>query len=132
MAAVSRHATQAEANVRAGRTRWRRFLGLLTPALLVVMLMVTGVLTGGLPVSIAAEGQQRIKIEIKDMSATGYGAFPRFFQTQDAAASTPSWSSASPMSAPAGYADPARSKPPSATTCYGSKPRADSSCGPMT
>jgi|SRR5690606_21260641 len=83
MAAVSRHAIQAGANVRVGRTRWRRFLGLLTPALIVVMLMVSGVLTGGLPVSIAAEGQRRIKIEIEDMSATGYGAFPRFFQTQD-------------------------------------------------
>lgn len=83
MAAVSRQATQADANAPTGRTRWRRFLGLLTPALIVVMLMVAGVLTGGLPVAIAAEGQQRIKIELEDMTATGYGAFPRFYRTQD-------------------------------------------------
>ncbi|MEV4731883.1 DUF6230 family protein [Saccharopolyspora sp. NPDC049426] len=47
------------------------------------MLMVGGVLTGGLPVSIAADGQRRIKLAVKDMSATGYGAFPQFFQTKD-------------------------------------------------
>lgn len=66
-----------------GRTRWRRFAGLLTPVLLAVALMFVGVLTGSLPISVAAEGQQRIKIELKEMSATAHGAFPRSFQTQD-------------------------------------------------
>lgn len=39
-----------------GRTRWRRFAGLLTPVLLAVALMFVGVLTGSLPISVAAEG----------------------------------------------------------------------------
>lgn len=68
---------------RAGRTRWRRFAGLLVPALVIALLMVAGVLQGVLPIAIAAEGQQRIKIKITELSATGYGAFPQFFETQD-------------------------------------------------
>lgn len=83
MAAVSEPESPAGSSASAGQIRWRRFLGLLAPALIVVALMASGVLTGGLPVSIAAEGQRRVKIELKDMSATSYGAFPRFFQTQD-------------------------------------------------
>lgn len=66
-----------------GRTRWRRFAGLLVPALAIALLLVVGVLQGALPVSVAAEGERRIKVEVKEISATGYGAFPQFFQTQD-------------------------------------------------
>ncbi|SDU62719.1 hypothetical protein SAMN05216266_1426 [Amycolatopsis marina] len=83
MATVSRHAADSGASVGGGRTRWRRFVGLLTPALIVVVLMVGGMINGVLPISIAAEGQRRIKIEIDEMSATGYGTFPQFFETQD-------------------------------------------------
>lgn len=75
--------TTAGATGTAGHTRWRRFLGLLTPTLVAVVLMVIGVLNGTLPIAIATEGQQRIKIKIDEMTATGYGAFPQFFETQD-------------------------------------------------
>src|SRR5690606_38339779 len=67
----------------AGRTRWRRFVGLLAPTALALALMIIAVVNGLLPVSVAAEGQQRIKIEVKQLRAITYGAFPQFFQTQD-------------------------------------------------
>lgn len=66
-----------------GRTRWRRFVGLLLPALTVLTVMVLGVLHGVLPVSAAVQGQQRIKITATQASALGSGSFPQFFQTQD-------------------------------------------------
>lgn len=83
MATAPRPAADIAGTDGIGRTRWRRFVGLLLPVLLVVALMISGVLNGRLPISVAAEGQQRIKIEIKEMSASGYGAFPQFFETQD-------------------------------------------------
>lgn len=64
-----------------GHTRWRRFAGVLVPALAVVGLMMVGMLHGALPVSAAVQGQQRIKISVKHLSAQGYGTFPQFFRT---------------------------------------------------
>lgn len=66
-----------------GRTRWRRFLGLMLPAGTVLALMILGVLQGALPVSAAVQGEQRIKISATQVSAQGSGSFPQFFQTQD-------------------------------------------------
>ena len=66
-----------------GYTHWRRFVGLLFPALIVVSLMIMGVLQGTLPVSAAMQGQQRIKLSIDRFSAYSYGSFPQFFQTRD-------------------------------------------------
>lgn len=48
----------------------------------IAVVMLLAVLQGTLPISLAAEGQRRVKIEIKEMTATGYGAFPRFFEDQ--------------------------------------------------
>lgn len=66
-----------------GRTRWRRFAGILLPALGAVGLMIAGVVQGVLPVSAAVQGQQRIKFSVDEISAVGYGGFPRFFRTRD-------------------------------------------------
>ncbi|MBA0124677.1 hypothetical protein H0B56_03890 [Haloechinothrix sp. YIM 98757] len=80
---ASPHADESAEPRHGGRTRWRRFAGLLVPALLIAVVMVFGVLHGVLPIAVAAEGQQRIKVEIEEMTATGYGAFPQFFESQD-------------------------------------------------
>lgn len=68
---------------RPGRTSWRRFAGVLAPALALVGLLTLGVLNGTLPVSAAVQGQQRIKLSVQQISAQGYGTFPQFFRTQD-------------------------------------------------
>lgn len=70
-------------NSRGSRIRWRRFVGLLAPATLVMTLMMLGVLHGVLPVSAAVQGQQRIKIALDEVSANGYGTYPQFFRTRD-------------------------------------------------
>lgn len=66
-----------------GRTRWRRFFGLLTPTGAVAGLMIVGVLQGTLPVSAAMQGQQRIKLAVENISANGYGTYPQLFRTRD-------------------------------------------------
>lgn len=68
---------------RCGRIRWRRFVGLLAPATVVMGLMMLGVLHGVLPVSAAVQNQQRIKIALEEVSANGYGTYPQFFRTRD-------------------------------------------------
>lgn len=83
MEATSQETDTGDAPVSVGRTRWRRFTSLMVPTLGITTLLFMGVLNGTLPISIAAEGKQRVKVEVKEMRATGYGAFPQFFQTQD-------------------------------------------------
>lgn len=66
-----------------GRTRWRRFVGLLAPTGAVAGLMIVGVLQGTLPVSAAMQGPQRIKLALENFSADASGTYPQLFRTRD-------------------------------------------------
>lgn len=65
---------------RHGRIVWHRFALALTPAVIALALLGLGATTGAVPVAVAVEGQQALKVSVKryhaDMSAT----FPSFFQ----------------------------------------------------
>ncbi|MFI6515593.1 DUF6230 family protein [Spirillospora sp. NPDC050679] len=75
--------SEADGILLEGRTRWHRFLAVLTGACLVLAAMVTGVLQGKLPVWAALRGDQYIKVSIAQVTGYGHGAFPQFFQTGD-------------------------------------------------
>lgn len=66
-----------------GRVAWRRFALVLTPAVLAVTGITVGALTGLVPVALALEGQQSLKISAQRISAEAFGTFPSFVQAQD-------------------------------------------------
>ncbi|MCW2720009.1 DUF6230 family protein, partial [Pseudonocardia sp.] len=66
-----------------GRTLWRRFLVVLVPAVLVLILLATGVASGAVPVALALEGQQSLKITAQQLHAEATGTFPSFVQNKD-------------------------------------------------
>lgn len=66
-----------------GRTRWRRFAVVLTGALALAVAMCLGIVEGVLPVALALDGQQRIKITAEEFGGIATGAFPQFFETED-------------------------------------------------
>ena len=52
-----------------GRVVWRRFALVMTPAMLAVGFLVVGAFTGAVPVALALEGQQSLKIGARQFSA---------------------------------------------------------------
>lgn len=66
-----------------GRTVWRRFALLLAPALLAVGAIAVGALTGAVPVALALEGQQSLKLTARQFNAEAFGTFPSFVQNED-------------------------------------------------
>ncbi len=68
---------------RTGRVVWLRFLLVLTPALLAIVGIAVGALTGAVPVALALEGQQTLRISAARISTEGFGTFPSFVQDPD-------------------------------------------------
>lgn len=66
-----------------GRTGWRRFALVFTPALLAVGFIGLGVLTGAVPVALALEGQQTLKLGVRQLDTEATGTFPSFVQNRD-------------------------------------------------
>lgn len=66
-----------------GRTRWRRCAVVLVPAVLVVFLLGAGVASGEVPVALAVEGQQTLKITAQQLHGEASGTFPSFVQDED-------------------------------------------------
>lgn len=66
---------------RVGRTSWRRFGLVFVPAMLVLVLIGLGATGGAVPVALAVEGRQAVKISVKSLATQGAGTFPEFFQT---------------------------------------------------
>lgn len=71
-----------------GYIRWSRFAMLLVPALLTVALLGAGAASGAVPVAVAMQGRQTVKITAKSLSLDATATFPQFFQTQDGQRST--------------------------------------------
>lgn len=76
--AVARH--RREPPERVSR---RRLVVVLAPALLAVGAMALGALTGAVPVALALEGQQTLKISAQRFSGEAFGALPSFVQNPD-------------------------------------------------
>ena len=66
-----------------GRVAWRRFALVTTPALLAVGLLALGAFTGAVPVALALEGQQTLKISARQFNAEATGTSPSFVQNRD-------------------------------------------------
>ena len=67
----------AQGNLVLGRTRWRRFAAVLTPAVAAVGLMVAGIANGAVPLSFAVSGST-FKVSADTLDGTGfvqYGGF---------------------------------------------------------
>lgn len=77
-----RRADRTEARDRS-RTSWPRFALLVTPALIAVGLIGAGAVTGAVPVALAVQGQQTVKISVKTLSLQAAATMPEFFQTRD-------------------------------------------------
>lgn len=61
-----------------GRIVWHRFGLVLTPALLALALLGVGAATGAVPVALAVEGEQSLKVTAKSYSADMGATFPSF------------------------------------------------------
>jgi hypothetical protein len=59
---------------------WHRFSAVFVPALLALILLAIGAATGAVPVALAIEGRQTLKITAKSYSADLGSTFPAFFQ----------------------------------------------------
>ncbi len=68
---------------RRGRIVWRRFSLVVVPALLALALLAFGAYTGAVPVALAIEGKQGVRVTAKSLYADGTATFPAFFQTQE-------------------------------------------------
>jgi hypothetical protein len=64
-----------------GRTGWRRFALIFTPALLALLLLALGAATGVVPVALAMDGQQGVKVTMTSFYTDGTATFPSFFDT---------------------------------------------------
>src|SRR5258706_9495485 len=61
----------AQGNLVLGRTRWRRFAAVLTPAVAAVGLMVVGIANGAVPLSFAVSGST-FKVSADSLDGTGF------------------------------------------------------------
>ncbi|SFO44912.1 hypothetical protein SAMN05216207_106018 [Pseudonocardia ammonioxydans] len=68
---------------REGWVSWRRLVLVLTPATLSIGAMAVGALTGAVPVALALEGQQTLKISAQRFNGEAFGALPSFVQNPD-------------------------------------------------
>lgn len=66
-----------------GRTRWRCFGVVLLISSVAAGLMVAAAATGLLPVALATDGRQHVKITAAELGALATGAFPQFVQDAD-------------------------------------------------
>jgi hypothetical protein len=66
-----------------GPVAWHRFGMVFVPALLALTLLAVGAATGVVPVALAIEGRQGLKVSVKDVSLQGAGSFPQSFTTHD-------------------------------------------------
>jgi hypothetical protein len=66
-----------------GRTRWRRFVAIFVVSLLAAGVMVGAAATGLLPVALATDGRQHVKITAAQLTAVATGVFPQFVQDAD-------------------------------------------------
>lgn len=64
-----------------GRTDWSRFGLVFVPALLVLVVIALGATSGAVPVALAVEGRQAVKISVRKLSLQAAGTMPEFFQT---------------------------------------------------
>lgn len=69
--------------VHRGRTRWRRFGLVLTASLVAAGGMLAAAVTGLLPVALATDGRQHVKITAAELGALATGVFPQFVQDAD-------------------------------------------------
>jgi hypothetical protein len=67
--------------VRTLRISWPRFASIFVPALLSLALLAVGAATGAVPVALAIEGRQGLKVTVKQASMQGAATFPQFFRT---------------------------------------------------
>jgi hypothetical protein len=66
-----------------GHVVWHRFTVVFVPALLALALLAVGAYIGVVPVALAIEGKQGVKVTAKSFYADSTAMFPGFFQTQD-------------------------------------------------
>ncbi|HEY1969598.1 MAG TPA: DUF6230 family protein [Pseudonocardia sp.] len=68
---------------RRGRIIWPRFALLFLPALVALGLLGAGAASGAVPVALAIQGQQTLKVSDQSLTMQGIASFPQFFQTHD-------------------------------------------------
>lgn len=68
-----------------GRTRWGRFGVILLAVLLAAAGMVGAAATGLVPVALATDGRQHVKVTAAEFGAVATGVFPQFVQDADGA-----------------------------------------------
>jgi hypothetical protein len=66
-----------------GYVVWHRFTAVLVPAVAALVLLAIGAYVGVVPVAVAIEGKQDVKVTAKSFYADSTALFPGFFQTQD-------------------------------------------------
>ena len=80
---MARHRAPMVMSAPRRRLRWRRFGLLFVPAMLALLMLGACAATGAVPVALALEGQQTLKISAKSLTTRVGGTFPEFFQTRD-------------------------------------------------
>jgi hypothetical protein len=74
---------RADGGSASGRIVWHRFGLVLTPALIALVLLGVGAATGAVPVALAVEGEQSLKVTAKSYSADMGATFPSFVPGTD-------------------------------------------------